>query len=164
MRRNSAEWGLAAWVLSSFAVAQPLPPSLQKCSEEQDASTRLACYDREIARLKAATAGASSPAAPAPSPEENFGVAGELLRKKQEREESSAPQLKRLDSTIVKVTARVRGEGVYQLENGQVWEQKEVSSSFVVRAGDRITIEPGSLGTYWLVNEEGRRTRVKRVR
>jgi hypothetical protein len=143
---------------ASLAAAQTLPDTLQKCSEEKTDSVRLACYDREIEALKKAGEDAR------PSPEARFGVAGELLRKQQERERENAPELEQLESNVAKVTTRARGEYVVQLENGQVWEQTEMKSSVIVRKGDKVKIVPGSLGSFWLENSAGRRTRVKRIR
>lgn len=48
--------------------AQALPPSLDACSAQTDDRKRLACYDREIARLRQLQHGVSSPVAPGPGP------------------------------------------------------------------------------------------------
>jgi hypothetical protein len=49
---------------SSPAFAQAVPPTLITCSAQTDSSERLACYDREIARLRQLTATTSGGARP----------------------------------------------------------------------------------------------------
>src|SRR5487761_59209 len=71
-------WSLACVLplcsISAAAFAQGAPAALRACAAELDSAKRLACYDREMARLPAAqqqAAGASKPdlaATPAPAP------------------------------------------------------------------------------------------------
>ena len=86
-----------------------------------------------------------------------------MIRRKEMAAEKTAG-LAELSSRVTSVSQRIRGEWVVKLENGQVWQQKEQKSRFVVKEGELVTITPGKLGAFWLANEEGRRTRVKRVR
>src|ERR1700721_1766604 len=62
--RNVILSGLYAVVLALPAGADPLPASVRACIGEADATRRLACYDREVARL-IAPAGTFAPAADA---------------------------------------------------------------------------------------------------
>lgn len=51
-----------------------------------------------------------------------------------------------------------------ELESGQVWRQAE-TTSFAIDSGDRVEIERGALGAYYLRRVgEGRSIRVKRER
>jgi hypothetical protein len=50
---------------SSLALAQAVPPTLITCSTQTDSGERLACYDREIARLRGARPSSPTPNAPA---------------------------------------------------------------------------------------------------
>ena len=69
---------LVSWVLVGVCAggcavaAEALPPSLRACMSEADASRRLACFDRESARLTTESAPvarqAATPPPPAPAP------------------------------------------------------------------------------------------------
>jgi hypothetical protein len=52
---------LAAIVGIQQAAAQGLPAAVVSCMDEHDAAKRLACYDREVPRAVAASAGATAP-------------------------------------------------------------------------------------------------------
>ncbi len=74
-RSQLFSWGLAGVLACGCAVAaETLPPTLRACMSESDASKRLACFDRESARLAnesvptARQAEKSPPPAPAPAP------------------------------------------------------------------------------------------------
>ncbi len=49
--RNVILSGLYVLVVAAPAGADQLPPSVRSCIGEADAARRLACYDREVARL-----------------------------------------------------------------------------------------------------------------
>lgn len=65
---------LVSWVLVGVCTwgcavaAEALPPSLRACMSESDASQRLACFDRESARLVQPSAPTARKADPAPAP------------------------------------------------------------------------------------------------
>lgn len=147
------------------ASADETAEKLRTCVNEADEVRRLACYDREMGR-PAATMPAGETANPASSPappltaEERFGLNYEQERRKQNVEQ--APDLKRLTSSITKITQRTRGELVMTLENGQIWTQNE-AQSFIVKVGDPITIKAAALGSFIMSNASGRTTRVKRM-
>jgi len=64
---------LVSWVLAGVCAcgcavaAESLPPSLRTCMSETDASRRLACFDRESARLANESAPAARQATPLPA-------------------------------------------------------------------------------------------------
>jgi hypothetical protein len=72
-RASRMTWSLACALplcgMPAAAMAQSVPASLRACTAEPD-STRLACYDREMARLlaQAVQPAASPPPAPPPPP------------------------------------------------------------------------------------------------
>jgi hypothetical protein len=151
-------------------LAQTVPPVLDACSAEPDGGKRLACYDREIARLHklAPTPGAAAPAAPlaAPpvdstpsSPEERFGMTEALQHK-------SGTQPKQLDNLKGRIAA-VAYKGPEQvrltLENGQVWEQTEPEAHLGLAPGDTVTIHRGLLGAFYLSSDKVHGLRVKRL-
>jgi hypothetical protein len=137
--------------------------ALRACMQEPDDSRRLACYDREMARLAAAPPPAASPA-PAPSPDKTFGLTPEQQQKLQPRatREKASPQT--LSSTVSAVGSSGDGRMVITLANGQVWVQGEAYEVFRVSVGDAITIKPGLLGSFHMYAPSGYATRVTRAR
>lgn len=140
-----------------------LPHSLQACAQEPDDSRRLACYDREMARLAAAPPAAVTPA-PAPSPDKSFGLTPEQQRQREPRatREKVVPQT--LSSTVSAVSSQSDGRLVITLANGQVWVQGEAYEVFRVNVGDAISIKPGLLGSFHMYAPSGYATRVTRAR
>lgn len=138
--------GIGWFAGSQAALAEDLlHPSLRACAAETDDVRRLACYDREIARLSA-------------SPEEQFGVRGEVAG----RANDKAPELDRLTAKVMSISSRPHGELVITLDNGQVWAQKE-SRYIPLKVGDTVTIRSGAFGSLWLdIPSTRSSTRVKR--
>lgn len=155
--------GAAICAAAPLASAQAVPESLRACAAEADDLRRLACFDREMARL-----GESHAPAPAPAPmlsaEERFGMQGELARKLEKEKGIERPELEKLEAQVSEVGEKPRGELIVTLDNGQVWEQVEAKTGFRLRSGDSVTITPGALRSFWLQGESGRQTRVRRVR
>jgi hypothetical protein len=141
--------------LAATAQAQ-LPESIAACARVQDAAERSACYDREVAAIRNAppppvapsppTAGPSQPkVVPAPTPPE-FGE--ESVRKKGSQPERLATNL--LRATITRVRQPLRGYYLVNLDNGQIWRQKDAKANFTLRVGDAISIRKETLGSYHL--------------
>ena len=57
---------LSLYALPASCLAQAVPASLRACTAQSDPGRRLACYDREMARLSPSSARRSIPAAPSP--------------------------------------------------------------------------------------------------
>jgi hypothetical protein len=156
--RNKILFGLYALVLAVPAGADPLPASVRACIGDADAAQRLACYDREVARLiapagtfaPAAGASAAAPAtafAPATAPESP----------------AVAPPAGPPRHLSAKVRA-VRQSGdnlVVTLENGDVWEQSAPATSQLnVRPGDVVQLDR-ELGGWFLSNRYGDNIQVR---
>lgn len=168
------------------ALSQTLPPALIACAIEKKDKVRLECFDREVARVVQGAANGSAGVAPAPSvpaqpapaapavaatqpppapasAEDEFGLSGELARKRRaERQEKPAPT--ELRAAVAKVSQRPYGEYVIELDNGQVWEQPEKKSSFQIKPGDTVRITPGAMGSFFMVVDAGSSTKVRRIR
>lgn len=177
---------LSIAALSSLAVsaafAQSLPPSVAACAAEKDSLVRLTCFDREVAKYTQSSARvAPTPAAPAvstpPAPPvaatppvsaapaaDEFGVSGQLARKRQEAKEAEAPSVKELRAAVTKISSKPYGELVLELDNGQIWEQNEKKSTFVIKVGDNVVIKPAKFGSFMLSTEDGATSRVHRTR
>jgi hypothetical protein len=182
-RIRSAAVALAGlWSALSFAdaVSDTLPASVRACMAERDDARRLACFDRETARLTdspaasgpsassaaatpvAATAAASA-APPAPSDEQKFGYRGNLARADVDKRKAQDQQIEQVTAKVVEVSARPHGQFVVKLDNGQAWEQKMAERSVRLKVGDEVTIRRASFGSFMLVTPTGKSTRVARV-
>lgn len=168
--------------MSAPVLAQDLPPEVLECAAIKKDSNRLACFDREIARHKPASAGVASaqvppaqavPPAPvvattppkmATTKEDEFGVSGQLARKRKEAQQETDAPLAELQAAVVKVRSKPYGEQVFELDNGQVWEESEKKYALIIKAGQRVRITQGAMGSYFLVADSGATTRVRRVR
>jgi hypothetical protein len=148
--------------LSSAVSAQDLS-ALRACAAETDPERRLACYDREVARLPVEAQPAEPSAASAASaaqrdPEDEFGRRGMLDRK------SRDSKLERLSVKVTELSRKPRGEIIVTLENGQIWQQRDASVNLNVRVGDTVTIREGALGGYWLSNTARQSAQVTRLK
>lgn len=142
------------------AAAKEAESPLKACRAETDDVRRLACYDREVDRL----ADAPQPAeAPVLTPEEQFGRRGTLAREEVDREREEIRQGE-LTALITEVWTRSDGLMVMTLDNGQVWAQNRPDSLFRIKTGDKVKIQPASMGSYLLSGPSKRSTRVTRTK
>jgi hypothetical protein len=162
----SMAFAYAATVPQVFA--QALPASVIACADETDAGNRLACYDREIARLRASSqlpgpTASTSVSASAPmsaSVADSFGMTGDLQRK----QGAQLPHpLDKLSGRIAAVTYKAHGEAIVRLEGGQVWEEAEPEPHLPLRPGDTVTIKRGMLGSFYMSSDRVLGLRVRRV-
>jgi hypothetical protein len=135
---------------------------------------RLKCYDDEMARLglKPSVAAARAPATQsttaAPPPKkpansEDFGLQGEVLRKKNAVGEPPPAAAEALAARVKSISERALGELRIELDNGQVWVETEKHAGARFVAGEEITVKPGRLGSYFLTRPSGPSVRVKRL-
>ena len=173
--------GLSSLAVSA-AFAQSVPPSVAACTSEKDSLARLVCFDREVAKYtQPAARVAPTPAAPAVTPppaaavaatpppaaspgSDEFGVSGELARKRETAKNGGVASPKEMRAAITKISSKPYGELVLALDNGQVWEQIEASSTFIIKAGDGVVIKQAKFGSFLLTADSGATTRVRRTR
>jgi hypothetical protein len=164
------------------AVAQSLPQSVIQCASVDNDSARLECFDKEVARLtqrNAAVAPTQSPpvqVGPPASPvastqpknasaiDDDFGVSGELARRRAAEEKRNETTPRELRAAVTKVRTKAYGEVVLELDNGQIWEQPERKSGFSIKEGENIRITQGAMGSYFLQADSGATSRIRRVR
>jgi hypothetical protein len=167
--RTGAACAVLLTTLPALAVADTLPAGMRPCVSETNPDKRLACYDREAARLiqapdrtNTATPRATPPAAAAPTPPASThaapaaaAAAGAAAVTKpappsHDVEVSATPKEPKKFSARVASVDRSPGEMTLHLDNGQVWEQADVSpGALSLDTGDTVTIEK-QLGSYWL--------------
>lgn len=193
-RAQRVSWilvGMCAW--GSAIAAEALPPTLRACMSESDDARRLACFDRESARLAqdsaptarksdppapapaaatvpaatATTAAASAPAASAPaqSPQDKFGYRGNIARAEIDKQsEEARRQAEELTATVTELSTLVHGELLLTLDNGQVWQQKRGDRGMRIKVGDEVTIRRATLGSFLLTTKAKGSMRVSRVK
>jgi hypothetical protein len=170
--------------------AEPLAPLLA-CRALADATARLACFDRESARLGAISpappgapaappqatvaAPASAPAAPPlaavatpappapPDAKENFGLPYVAVAKKEVAAGVRAPDVTKIDAHITRVSLAGVGQATFTLDNGQVWRQLLSEGDLLAKPGDLVTVSRGVFNSYWLQLKSGRGCKVTRI-
>jgi hypothetical protein len=156
----AAAVALASLAVAAPASAQPTDAS-HPCATVLAPLERLACYDAAFPRP--ATAVAASKAAAEAQAREEFG------RSERERPERDAaglvePVPERLESSVVGLDFASNGARVITLDNGQVWQQSEVSSKGRLAVGDRVVLRNAALGSFMLVTPAKVALRVRRLR
>jgi hypothetical protein len=122
----------------------------QECRQISSPAERLACYDDYATSLEKQHA--------PPSGEEQKAAFG--LPKT-----SPADDVQGVQAGISKIEKTPRGQRILYLDNGQVWRQVGSSSQPRLKAGDRIGIERGALGSFVLRPANSNRSmKVRRLR
>lgn len=140
--------------------AQTLPAALQVCADDPEDRQRLACYDREIAKLRALP---NAPDVAAPSPTAAFGLRGPITTQEKTRQ-AEQQSLDQIIARIAHLDTQPRGEYILTLDNDQVWEQTSAASSYHLAIGEQVTIKRGLLGSFTLINSSRRTISVTRRR
>jgi hypothetical protein len=141
------------------AVAAGRPPltaddlaKAQECLAQDDNLLRLTCYDAAMHRP-----------AKREAPEQNFGLSAAVVVAK---EQLVVPP-KSMTAVVVAVEHLSQGGIILTLANQQVWaDQDSDAASFLIKAGDSVTVTPGAMGAYLLTGSESRHRsiRVKRLK
>jgi len=154
--------------------ADPQLDAARQCTQLKDSLQRLVCYDKALTQApaapvaapaaRAAPAAPAAPAvvaAPAPAPVAAPELGDESVKTRKQRSLPEEPT-----SLEAKVTdAREIRQGTYRmtLENGQVWQQMDMSTMFQVGAGDTVRIEKGALGGFRMARTSNGRSAWVRV-
>lgn len=151
-------FGITAW--ANFAAAASTP---EDCAAITDDAKRLACYDQFFIKDESSvvdmnnkvTASDKKPAIASENKVQSFG-------KEQIRNENDIDAI----SSTAKGSFRNWQEGmVIELENEQSWKIIQTRDVYHVAKSPKVTIEKGSLGTYFMsVEGLNRRFKVKRVK
>jgi hypothetical protein len=155
--------------------AEPVPvakqvAALQACRTKSDSAERLACYDKAVDVLTAATA----------SQEVVIVERGEVRKARKGLFGFSLPRIgflagrdgnaedeadvSRQETTIKSSRAIGYGKWRFTVESGAIWETVEVNMGFDdPLPGRTVLLEKGSLGSYFAKVGKGRRVQAKRV-
>ena len=146
---------LALLTASSTALADDA--ALLKCRTLSDTATRVACYDAIPVGAAGPAAGATAAAAaPARTPEQNFGL--EAVKQREAQPAS-------IRSTVVGDFDGWGPGSQIRLANGQVWRVIDGSDAVLPRTKDAaVTIERNLFGTLFLKVDGGNSSaKVRRV-
>ncbi|WP_237065455.1 hypothetical protein [Microbulbifer guangxiensis] len=133
---------LSLLLLATSASADSLTKQMRGCASIQSDKERLGCYDALSKSLDERA-------------EQNFG-------QEQKRIVEEAPE--QITAQISEVQEGAYGKAIITLDNGQVWRQND-SGRVRWSAGDRIVVERGLFGSFFMKPAQGgRKIRVKRER
>jgi hypothetical protein len=150
-------------------VAKPVA-ALQQCRTLADAQARLACYDKAVDALAAATASGETVVVERTDVRKArkglFGFAlpriGFLTGRDDNAEDRA--DASRLETTILSGRSIGYGKWRFTVEGGAIWETVEASVGFDdPKPGATVLIEKGTLGAYYVKVGKGRRVQAKRV-
>ena len=149
-RSLSRSLALLLACLPALAGAEKLDDALRRCAGQSDPGQRLACLDAVVSSLPQLEA-------------DRLGLTADIERKR----EPPALQQKKDETLSARISGLRQapgGEWIFTLDDQQVWIQAEANSSVQFAVGDAIRIEHGALSSLWLIADQHRRVRVKRVR
>lgn len=129
----------AAW---NVAHADPLRDRIQACAANRDDAARLRCFDELAAAMPP-----EKPAEPAPS-----------------ARASRPPPPETQTARIASVSQPDGRKYRIVLDNDEVWQETEHVRDMELEPGQTVRIKPGVLGSFFLIVESGRSTRVRRIR
>ena len=192
MRRLTLAIALLAGPPAVFA--QATPDAFDLCAREQDAATRLACFDKQVAARHAAAATRAAtphdaPASVAPTPKpkgvpataaptaavagttapvskavDEVGLDSQQLRKLHPEDAKYQSPAVTIQAKVVRVIERRPLISAFELDNGQVWEQREAVARLWIRPADSVTIRLDSMGSFFLKSADGAVVRVSRIK
>lgn len=140
--------GVAASCLPALVSAGNIEDALRRCAKTTDQTQRLACFDALVSTLPQVEA-------------DRFGMTVDIERKR----DPLAAQAKDavLGGKIAGLRQAPTGEYSFTLDNGQVWIEAERRPNVNFAVGEDVRIEHGAMSSLWLVADQHRKVRVKRV-
>lgn len=134
---------------------------LRRCASVDDASSRLACYDKLSGRQASSPETITSPAAvskPVAVPPNDLGT--ESLHRADDKKGDNAAVI----ATVNRCVKDSRKKYVFYLDGGQVWKQVSDKKLFYKECAFNVTISKDFFGYKMQVDGEKYRFRVSRIR
>lgn len=170
--RLTALAGLIAAATPAFAdrdkdkADAPLPPVFQAvmdCKTVTDPVQRLACYDRNVGTMVAASQSRDLIVADrATMREARRGLFGLRLPRLKLFGGNDSEEVTQIEGTIASVYSSRDGSAVFVLADGSHWKQTEGRPVYT-KSGESIVIEKASLGSYFAKIGKGQNARVARI-
>jgi len=140
---------LAASCLPALVSADNLDDALRRCAKTSDQAQRLACFDAIVSTLPQLEA-------------DRFGMTADIERKRDPLGRQPAKDAV-LGGKIAGLRQVPHGEWIFTLDNRQVWIESEPKPDIEFAVGEDVHIEHGAMSSLWLVADQHRRVRVKRL-
>lgn len=164
-----------AWGTSALGAETAVPTAkpvvaLQQCRTIADAAARVACYDKAVDALTAATASNEVMVVERQEVRKvRKGLFGFSVPKigfltgRDDNPEDKADAAE-LQTTITASRPIANGKWRFTVEGGGTWETLETNMGFTdPLPGRKVLLQAGSLGSYFAKVEKGRRVQAKRV-
>lgn len=156
-------------LLATPVLLPAAPDPFEACYQLPDGAPRLACFNREMQRRHGGGAitrppGASATTASAPDEREAAGHVSKPPSVQRQRPLRPAERPTVVGARIARLLPQAHGEYVFELDNGQTWEQTEYVEHLYLRPQQSVQIVPGMFGSYFLTTAHGPRVRVQRIR
>ncbi|NNM62816.1 MAG: hypothetical protein HKM03_11650 [Steroidobacteraceae bacterium] len=162
-----------AVITAGPAVAAATPSSnlaqrVLACHGVSSDRQRLQCFDRLAAALATSTPDAArsrQSTVTLPDPRQTFGLTPATILTQEFKRHPKQQTISSIAARIVRLQKAVDGRMVYQLSNGQVWEELlDDGYAPPVNVGDTVQISRGWLGSYWMQTPSRRGCKVQRLR
>ena len=165
---------LACAVLSvgpALAAAAPSAGLAQRvlaCRGVSVDARRLQCFDRLAATLTSSTPRAvqsREPTVALPDPRRTFGMSSAAILAQEFKRHPKQRSISSITTRVVRLQKAPDGRMLYQLANGQVWEELlNDGNAPPVDVGDTVEISRGWLDSYWMQTPSRRGCKVQRLR
>jgi hypothetical protein len=141
--------GVAASCLPALVNGGNIEDALRRCAKTTEQAQRLACFDAIVSTLPQVEA-------------DRFGMTADIERK---RDPVAVQQAKDavLGGKIAGRSQAPHGEWTFTLDNRQVWIETEPRPNVNFAVGEEVHIEHGAMSSLWLVADQHRKVRVKRL-
>ena len=141
--------GVAASCLPALVNGGNIEDALRRCAKTTEQAQRLACFDAIVSTLPQVEA-------------DRFGMTADIERK---RDPLAVQQAKDtvLGAKIAGLSQAPHGEWTFTLDNRQVWIEAEPRPNVNFAVGEDVHIEHGAMSSLWLVADQHRKVRVKRL-
>lgn len=135
------------------------PAGMKTCAALRNETERLNCYDRLAAALQSDALAQQ----PELSPENMFGVQGQLSRESAPQQPADRRQIHAITAQVTALSQSADGSLVIGIDNGQTWRQEE-GGALMLTVGDTVIISRAAMSSFRLSTPTRRYARVKRVR
>jgi hypothetical protein len=135
--------------LPALTQADKLDDALHRCAGVNESAQRLSCFDAIVSTLPQIEA-------------DRFGMTVDIERQRDPRAMQAAKDAV-LGGKIAALRQSANGEWTFTLDNRQVWVEAEPRANVNFVVGEDVRIEHGAMSALWLVADQHRRVRVKRL-